>query len=220
MRWLDADGKPQRRVPGAEAALSLQPRSRRRGCSRRAPTEFARGAGGRRRGHAAGLRAARHADAVGDDRPAPDRERERGRACCRAPIRNCKNEYVVLTAHLDHLGRGAAVERRLGLQRRARQRRRHRRCCWRSRARCTHRTRSRDARSCSPPSPPRRKGCSARTTSRSSAHGDGSDASSRTSTSTCRMTFAPVRDFVALGARAFDARARSRATRPPRRAIG
>ena len=46
-----------------------------------------------------------------------------------------KDEYVVYTAHWDHLGVGDAGERRQDQQRRARQRERHARWCWRSRAR-------------------------------------------------------------------------------------
>ena len=67
----------------------------------------------------------------------------------KAAIRTLRDEYVVYTAHWDHLGVGDAGERRQDLQRRARQRLR-RRAAARDRARASRpSSRSRSDRSCS-----------------------------------------------------------------------
>ena len=108
MRWLDADGKPQRRVPGAEAALSLQPRSG--GAAVRECADAASRRSWRQPTPATpqgfglpgmltlsattGLRRTESANVLGV-LPGSDP--------------HLRNEIIVLTAHLDHLGRGSAV---------------------------------------------------------------------------------------------------------------
>ena len=97
------------RVSGIEAALPLQSRSRARACSRRRPLDSTQA-----------LAAAEAGEPQGFELPGMMtlsattglRRTESANVLARAArrrIRELKNEYIVLTAHLDHLGRGAAV---------------------------------------------------------------------------------------------------------------
>ncbi len=140
--------------------------------STRAKELFAGGAGlrraqeGRRR---EGLQARR---AQREGRPSTSRTR-----CARCSRSNVvaklegsdaklKDEYVVYTAHWDHLGKDPKLQGDQIYQRRARQRLGHGGNCSRSPRRIRSSDAARSARSSSSPSRPRRRACSARSTTR------------------------------------------------------
>ena len=124
MRWLDADGKPQRAFPELKLRFRFNHEAGAR-LFENAATGFAEimaaADAGEPQGFGlpgmltlsatTGLRRTESTNVLGL-LPGADP--------------NLRNEIIVVTAHLDHLGRGSAVERRFDLQRRARQCRRYR----------------------------------------------------------------------------------------------
>ena len=71
MRWLDADGKPQRAFPELKLRFRFNHEAAER-LFENASSGFAEIMAAADAGAAAGFRLAGHADAVGDDRSAPD----------------------------------------------------------------------------------------------------------------------------------------------------